>query len=119
MKKAELDQYKQLLLELRTRCNGDLSQLAGDLGGLEKGSASMPADPGDLGSETFDQEFNFSLVENEEEVLAQIDVALQRIAKGNYGLCESCQQPIPKERLLFLPYTPHCVQCARKLEKHA
>lgn len=117
MKKPELDQFKQLLLDLQARCNGDLSQLAGDMGAGENGQASMPADPGDLGSETFDLEFNFGLIENEEEVLAQIDTALKRISKGTYGQCELCQEPIPKERLQFLPYTPHCVKCARKLEK--
>ena len=116
MKKAELEQFKQLLLDLQARCNGDLSQLAGDLG-AEGGNASMPADPTDLGSETFDQEFNFALVENEEEVLAQIELALKRMGSGTFGICEACQQPIPKERLQFLPYTPHCVKCAKKLEQ--
>ena len=119
MKKTEIDQYKQHLLDLRARCNGDVSQLADEaLKGQESSNlSSMPIHMADIGSENFEQEFTLSLLENEEKVLTEIDHALGRIRSGNFGVCEECEEEILKERLKAIPYVRHCVECARKLEK--
>ncbi|MCZ6662350.1 MAG: TraR/DksA family transcriptional regulator [Actinobacteria bacterium] len=37
------------------------------------------------------------------------------MAGGQYGLCESCGNSIPLERLDVLPYTTLCVTCAQKV----
>jgi DnaK suppressor protein len=42
-----------------------------------------------------------------------IDAALQRIATGTYGMCESCGHAIPRERLEFRPSAVSCVGCAQ------
>jgi RNA polymerase-binding transcription factor DksA len=55
-----------------------------------------------------------ALEETVEHVLSQIDSALQRIADGFYGECESCAEPIPAERLAALPYAVRCVACAER-----
>jgi RNA polymerase-binding transcription factor DksA len=121
MKKTELQQYRQQLLALRARCNGDVNQLTDEA--LRKNQdgtgnlSNMPIHMADVGSENFEQEFTLSLLENEEEVLKQIDSALDRIKKGTFGKCEECEGDIPKERLKILPHTPYCVACARKLEQ--
>lgn len=120
MKKAELEQFKHLLLELRARCTGDMSQLADEaLRGKDASGqqSNMPIHMADVGSENFEQEFTLSLMEKEEEVVAEIDRALGRIAAGTYGLCEECGTEVLRERLKYIPYTRHCVDCARKLEK--
>jgi RNA polymerase-binding protein DksA len=121
MKKTELTQFKQQLLELRARCKGDQNQLADEAlrtGPNSSGNlSSLPIHMADIGSENFEQEFTLSLLENTEEVLGQIDNALERIRKGSFGMCEECGEEIPKERLKILPYTGLCVTCARKLEK--
>jgi RNA polymerase-binding transcription factor DksA len=38
--------------------------------------------------------------------------ALKRIEKGLYGHCQACDEPIKAERLLALPYTDRCINCA-------
>jgi RNA polymerase-binding transcription factor DksA len=38
--------------------------------------------------------------------------ALQRIDNGLYGHCEACDEPIKAERLVALPYTDRCINCA-------
>jgi DnaK suppressor protein len=121
MKKAEIEQFKQQLLQLRARCNKDVSQLADEALHKSQDStgnlSSMPLHMADIGSENFEQEFTLGLLENEEEVLGEIDNALNRIGVGSYGLCEQCQAEIPRERLRAIPYTRYCVECARKLEQ--
>src|SRR5580700_1105993 len=122
MNRAELNEYKQRLLALRTRMDGDVNQLRehslrksrsesnGDL-------SSMPIHMADLGSDNFEQEFTLSLMENEEGTLGAIEMALERIEEGTYGQCDECGVKIPKLRLNALPYAPTCVKCAEQLER--
>jgi RNA polymerase-binding transcription factor DksA len=121
MTKSVLDGYRQQLLLLRRRLNGDVSNLADEAlrkaGGEASGSLSnMPIHMADLGTDNFEQEFTFSLLENEEQALEEITAALDRIDRGTFGRCEECQKEIPRERLKALPYARRCVACARKLE---
>jgi RNA polymerase-binding transcription factor DksA len=41
----------------------------------------------------------------------EIDVALEKLTLGTYGICERCGQAIPKERLKAIPWAALCVQC--------
>ncbi len=43
--------------------------------------------------------------------IQQIKAALRRIESGIYGVCSSCNKPIPRARLSVLPYTSTCVSC--------
>ncbi|HVX61965.1 MAG TPA: TraR/DksA family transcriptional regulator [Pirellulales bacterium] len=122
MKKAETKVYKERLLALRARLRGDVTQMA-DLalkknrmdGGREL--SSMPIHMADLGSDNYEQEFTLSLMENEEDTLEAIELALERIEDGTYGECDECGTKIPKARLNALPHAAHCVKCAGLLER--
>ena len=122
MTKADLDSYHDLLVSLRSRLNGDVSHLADEAlrstGGEASGSLSnAPLHMADLGTDNFEQEFTLSLLQNQEQALDEIREALRRIERGTFGQCEECHQPVPKARLQALPYTRHCVACARKLQQ--
>lgn len=45
--------------------------------------------------------------------LAQVEQALVRLKRGEYGLCEQCGEAISSARLEALPYTNECIQCAK------
>ena len=47
-----------------------------------------------------------------EKELAAIDAALARIAKGTFGVCVRCGQPISERRLDAVPHAPLCQVCA-------
>jgi RNA polymerase-binding transcription factor DksA len=122
MTKADLDTYRELLVSLRSRLNGDVSHLSDEAlratGGEASGSLSnAPLHMADLGTDNFEQEFTLSLLQNQEQALDEIREALARMDRGAFGECEECHQPIPKARLQALPYTRHCVACARKLQQ--
>jgi RNA polymerase-binding transcription factor DksA len=122
MTQAELDTYRENLQNLRTRLSGDVSHLTDEAlrkaGGEASGSLSnAPIHMADLGTDNFEQEFTLSLLQNEEQVLDEIRDALERIRRGTFGTCEECSGPIAKARLQALPYTRHCVACARKLQQ--
>jgi RNA polymerase-binding transcription factor DksA len=121
MTKTDLTHFRDILLALRSRLNGDVSHLADEAlrarGGEASGSLSnAPLHMADLGTDNFDQEFTFELLQNQEQTLDEIGQALDRIDKGSFGRCEECHGPIPRARLQALPYTRHCVACARKLQ---
>ncbi len=89
---------------------------------IKKGSeASVGEEPtGDIydqASSERDRELGLLLNDREREKLHNIDEALLRIADGEYGLCEECDEEIPMGRLKVLPFTRHCVRCKSDLEK--
>jgi RNA polymerase-binding transcription factor DksA len=45
--------------------------------------------------------------------LNDLDRALEQLAAGSYGACESCGQPIAAERLAARPAARTCIACAR------
>jgi DnaK suppressor protein len=49
--------------------------------------------------------------------LAEIEMALARIEKGKFGLCEETNEPIEPDRLLAIPYTRLSVEGA-ELREH-
>ena len=119
-KKAEIKPYKEMLILLRARLQGDVSTLANAAlsSGAGAGSASsaVPSHMADMGSETYEQDNTILLMNSEGETLAEIDLALERVEDGTYGLCVECTGKIPKTRLKAIPYTPYCVKCASELE---
>ena len=36
----------------------------------------------------------------------------KRLADPDLGVCQACKQPIPVKRLLLMPQSPYCVNCA-------
>jgi len=42
---------------------------------------------------------------------AQVAEALERLARGEYGVCRRCRRPIDVERLLVRPSATTCVRC--------
>jgi DnaK suppressor protein len=57
------------------------------------------------------------LGEKEREQLKLVDLALRKISKGDYGLCEECGDPIPPKRLEVVPYARLCVTCQGQAEQ--
>src|SRR6266436_8394744 len=47
--------------------------------------------------------------------LKLIEEALDRIEAGDYGICLSCEEPIPAKRLQALPWAKYCVSCQQSL----
>jgi RNA polymerase-binding protein DksA len=71
----------------------------------------------DTATETYDRELDYTLEENSEHVLAEIDAALKRIEDGTYGICTNRGEQIPVERLEALPWATLCIDCQRLRER--
>jgi RNA polymerase-binding transcription factor DksA len=111
--------YYKLLIELRNHVTGQVDQHS-----EETLKRSAKEDSGDLssygtdgGTDSFDRDFALSLVANEQEALAEIEAAIQRIKSGSYGICEHTAKPIPKERLVAVPFTRYTAEAMKEIEK--
>lgn len=49
--------------------------------------------------------------------LRQTEAALEKIDKGDYGECRSCEEPVGYHRLKARPETPFCIECQSARER--
>jgi RNA polymerase-binding protein DksA len=118
------DRFRIALLEERGRVESALKYLNSETDGAERDEASTELSTadnhiGDRASETFDRELDYTLEENAEVVIADIDRALARIEDGSYGTCERCGKEIPEERLEARPWANLCIQDQEKEDRGA
>jgi len=111
---------RDALLRLHKSLTARRSELRNRLGGeLEDLRNPRSSDTGDSADAAFDssgEEIASQLAELEARELSQIEQALLKIKKGNYGICEGCQIKIPVQRLNALPYSTACIKCQREME---
>ncbi|MBN1268856.1 MAG: TraR/DksA C4-type zinc finger protein [Kiritimatiellae bacterium] len=119
---ADRKALKKALQDLRDRVVDEITFLAGDnLNRSQRESSgdlsSYSIHMADQGTDNFDREFALNLVSSEQDILYEIDEALQRLEAGTYGTCEVCSDPIEKPRLEALPFAKLCVKCQAATER--
>ena len=118
MNSRKINRYKQQLEALADRVGRTAAALeeevrvplGGEAGG---GMSNAPMHLGDLGTHTFSQELDTTLLENETFLRDEAIAALGRIRDGTFGHCATCGGDIGGERLDALPYVRQCVTCAQ------
>jgi len=104
-KKAEIKEALDRLIRSRKEYNGE--HTAGDF-----------IDEVDDAQREISAYSQYSLIERKVRELRKVDLLINRITdEEEFGLCEECGIPIPKERLLAVPDATLCVPCQRDLEK--
>jgi len=111
-----LDLRHHVLVQLGEHTEETLLKSAKDDSGDLSGYGQHMAD---AGTDTFDRDFALSLVSNEQEALSEIEAAIKRVHDGTYGICESTQKPIAKERLLAVPFTRYSAEAKKQVERHS
>ena len=112
VKKGELSAIRKMLLAKRT----ELEQLMRKNQEMEPVSQEV-GDEADQAGQSLEKELIFEVSDNERLALDQIEGALRKMDKGTYGLCESCQKPIPKIRLKAVPFSRYCIACQASAER--
>lgn len=115
---STLDRFRSVLEEERARLRALLEEheLERENARLAETAAERSPDPSSAegGSMAFEYEKDLSVDANTEDLLRKAENALERLDKGEYGICESCGTAIPIARLEVLPYTTVCVECAQR-----
>ncbi len=119
MSTIDIEHFRELLLGERGRVERALAGLRdGHPGSIEDEAEEVNGgldtdDLGETASITLGREIDYTLGENSQNVLGEIDAALARIEDGTYGTCTNCGKVIPVERLEAYPWASLCIDCAR------
>ena len=115
LKKKEIEQFKQRLLEMRAELTHHLVDASQEVKSEEaKGYSQHQADEG---TDDFDRTIALQLGATEMEILRQVERALEKIDENTYGVCELTGDPIPKARLEAIPYATMTVEAQDKMER--
>jgi DnaK suppressor protein len=71
----------------------------------------------DLSDADIQGDIEFALIQMRTETLSRIDVALFRLAAGDYGACVDCKAEIAPRRLHALPFAVRCQGCEERREQ--
>ena len=115
---TNLESRRAELLALRARMLATAEGIVPDDSETgEINSAAGDQHLADHASDMLDREMDWTLEENAEHIVQEIDAALARIDEGTYGICAACGEPIPEERLDAVPYATLCVRDKRLEER--
>ena len=99
----------------RERIMGELGQFASqDTAAAGNFNAKMPQygeSEDENVNEVADYGDRLGLERELESALQQVNRALERLAEGQYGVCEMCGNPIPEPRLAVRPMATTCISC--------
>jgi RNA polymerase-binding transcription factor len=120
----------QELAIMKVSLVAERDRILADLAVLEESTAQTAKDQsGDLssysshmadqGSDAMEREKAFMFAGVKRRRLAEINLALERVESGTFGICESCGQPIPAKRLERMPGASLCIACKEQEEKSA
>lgn len=111
-------QTEQVRRVLQTERNNVLSSLGMKVDGLAQ---SGPVAEEDQAQISYDEFVSLTINTIDYAKLRQVNEALQRLADGDYGICEGCEEPIPEKRLKALPWAKNCIACQEEIamaERH-
>lgn len=120
---AKWTKYYKKLVALKTAIQKEIdehSQTAFSREGKEDSgdvSASYSQHTADIDNEAFTRDCALSLLASKQQELAEINIAIERMKKGTYGICEITGKPIPAERLRDVPFTRYSLEGKLEAEK--
>jgi DnaK suppressor protein len=106
MEELQLNQAKERLLQLRRALMQEIQSAAAASRAL--GQDAVP-DIGDMAYNTYHRDVLLNLSENQRQKIRDIDAALERIAKGEYGICLRCEEEIAPKRMEVRPFSRYCI----------
>ncbi len=119
-KLQDLDIIKAQLLEERERLQKELSGFSEKNPHVEGDYNAKFEDVGDEVDDSVQEVAQYqvskSLEITLEKRLRDINKSLDRIEKGDYGICKYCDEPISIPRLQARPTSSSCVSCKKTLK---
>jgi|SRR6266576_4964358 len=114
MDKKKLEYFRKRLEVRQQELRRTVSRTEQDGRTVDEDSAQ---DIADRAASSYTKEFLFHQSNNDRQLLAMVESALDRIRQGSFGECISCGKEINAKRLEAVPWTRHCIECQEKLEQ--
>lgn len=116
MNRKKIPAYRKKLEEIRVGLIGDVEQ---NLKSSKESDNQTAPDISDEAARNYHSQLMQNLGDQEWETFKLVDEALEKIEKGNYGVCQQCDKTIPEARLNVVPFAQYCVKCQSVIEKAA
>ena len=110
--KKDIISLKEMLIRKRDEITGQITKLKSD---AVDGSDSSNWE--EDGTDAFNREFAFKMAGSRNEMLNQVDKALNKIAENTYGICDDCDSTIGRARMTVLPFCGTCINCQAQSEE--
>lgn len=114
MQDSELNYFKEILESRKVQIIKNISGVNDELDQLNSLELN---DEGDHASVNNNSMIESAIVSQQEKELIEIHVTLGKIAHGDYGICEMCEDPIGFQRLKVKPHAIYCIDCREIVEK--
>lgn len=119
MTPRQLERYRSLLVERLTALYREVHADFRDSMIREIFDQDQPRDEADESQRVQLRDLQTRLAEGDAARAQMIEGALRRIARGEFGQCIDCGNPIGTQRLNLVPWTPRCVDCQEAVEAEA
>jgi len=110
----ELEMFKNKLLDRRVQIEKNLAGTTLELNGMRELELN---DEGDFAAASAGTMVDSAIMKQQRKELAEIDLALDKIKNGTYGICEMCEEPIGRARLEVKNFARFCITCREINEK--
>ena len=115
MNKRKLDKFRSQLDSIRSELLGVVEKSNQN---VRSGETGHMADISDDAARTYSRQLKGELDKQEWQKLKQVDIAIDKVLEGTYGICAQCEETIPEARLDIVPYAEFCTQCLNEMEKN-
>jgi DnaK suppressor protein len=112
--KEELEVFQDKLLNRKAQIEKNLAGTALELDGMRELELN---DEGDYAAASAETVVDSAILEQQRKELNEIELALDKIKEGTYGICEMCEEPIGRARLEVKNFARFCITCREINEK--
>jgi DnaK suppressor protein len=113
-RESEILKLKEELIEMAEKLKSNISKAENEINLMRQ---QCPTDEGDFAVLNNDTSIDDTLIQKQIQKLKEIEVALGKMSKGDYGICEMCEDKIDIERLKVKPFAKFCISCREINEK--
>jgi RNA polymerase-binding transcription factor DksA len=118
--KVKLEKFRKDIEEKMDLVSEDVETIREGLGTASNKQGGVTPDSiysvhrADAGTDSHEQEKNFMLMNRGSDHFKNLEIALERIKDGTFGVCKLCDELIPEERMEAVPNATKCVSCKEK-----
>ena len=114
MQQSELNYFKEILESRNTQIIKNINGVNDELAMLNSLELN---DEGDHAAVNNSSMVESVIVQQQEQELREINVALGKISTSEYGTCAMCEDDIGFQRLKVKPHAIYCIDCREIVEK--
>ncbi len=112
--KAQLEKFEEKLSARHRQIEKNLTGTSLELDGMRDLELN---DEGDYAATSAKTVVDSAILVQQRKELNEIELALDKIKHGTYGICEMCEEPISLPRLEVKNFARFCIACREITEK--